>query len=101
MDTWLNTATCMFVKTGMLYTLVLKHVLFLPALFVTTTTVFKKNKKHMTHSGAISVNTEFRNKNLIHGANMGPTWVLVAQGGPHVGSINLAIRAEKLKEKHV
>ena len=27
------------------------------------------------------------------GANMGPTWVLSAQGGPHVGPINLAIRA--------
>ena len=27
-----------------------------------------------------------------HGANMGPTWVLSAPGGPHVGPINLAIR---------
>ena len=27
-----------------------------------------------------------------HGANMGPTWVLLAPGGPHVGPINLAIR---------
>ena len=27
----------------------------------------------------------------IHGANMGPTWVLPAPGGPHVGHINLAI----------
>ena len=26
------------------------------------------------------------------GANMGPTWVLSAPGGPHVGPINLAIR---------
>ena len=28
----------------------------------------------------------------IHGANMGPTWVLLAPDGPHVGPMNLAIR---------
>ena len=28
----------------------------------------------------------------VHGANMGPTWVLSFPGGPHVGPINLAIR---------
>ena len=28
----------------------------------------------------------------VHGANMGPTWVLSAPGGPHVCPINLAIR---------
>ena len=27
-----------------------------------------------------------------HGANMGPTWVLPATDGPHVGLMNLAIR---------
>ena len=27
----------------------------------------------------------------VHGANMGPTWVLPAPGGPHVGPINLVI----------
>ena len=27
-----------------------------------------------------------------HGANMGPTWVLSAPGGPHVSPINLSIR---------
>ena len=30
----------------------------------------------------------------IHGANMVPTWVLSAPGGPHVGPMNLAIREE-------
>ena len=29
----------------------------------------------------------------VHGANMGPTWVLSAPGRPHVGPMNLAIRA--------
>ena len=29
----------------------------------------------------------------VHGANMGPTWVLSAPDGPHVGPLNLAIRA--------
>ena len=28
----------------------------------------------------------------VHGANMGPTWVLSAPDGPHVGPTNLAIR---------
>ena len=28
----------------------------------------------------------------VHGANMGPTWVLSAPGGPHVVPMNLAIR---------
>ena len=27
----------------------------------------------------------------VHGANMGPTWVLSAPDGPHVGPVNLAI----------
>ena len=30
--------------------------------------------------------------NKFHGANMGPTWVLSAPDGPHVGPMNLAIR---------
>ena len=30
--------------------------------------------------------------NKVHEANMGPTWVLSAPDGPHVGPINLAIR---------
>ena len=30
--------------------------------------------------------------NKDHGANMGPTWVLSAAGGPQVNHVNLAIR---------
>ena len=30
--------------------------------------------------------------NKVHGANMGPTWVLSAPDGPHVSPMNLAIR---------
>ena len=30
-----------------------------------------------------------------HGANMGPTWVLSAPDGPHVGPMNLAIRNDR------
>ena len=29
--------------------------------------------------------------NNVHGANMGPTWVRSAPGGPHIGLMNLAI----------
>ena len=32
----------------------------------------------------------------VHGANMGPTWVLSAPDGPHVGPMNLAMRVELL-----
>ena len=28
----------------------------------------------------------------VHGANMGPTWVLPAPDGPHVGPMNLVVR---------
>ena len=30
----------------------------------------------------------------VHGANMGPTWALSAPDGPHVGPMNIAIRAD-------
>ena len=30
--------------------------------------------------------------NKVHGANMGPTWVLSVPDGPHVGPMNLAVR---------
>ena len=30
----------------------------------------------------------------VHGANMGPTWVLSAPGGSHVGPMNLVIWAD-------
>ena len=33
----------------------------------------------------------------IHGANMGPTWVLSAPDGPHVGPMNLASREHQFE----
>ena len=33
----------------------------------------------------------------VHGANMGPTWVLLAPDGPHVGPMNFAIKADILQ----
>ena len=35
---------------------------------------------------------EVRPDSKVHGYNMGPTWVLSAPDGPHVGPMNLAIR---------
>ena len=32
--------------------------------------------------------------NKVHGANMGPTWVLSTPDGPHVGPMNLAFRED-------
>ena len=37
----------------------------------------------------------------VHGANMGPTWVLSAPEGPHVGPMNFAIRVLSLMICHV
>ena len=46
--------------------------------------------------------------NKVHGANMGPTWVLSVPDGPHVGPTNLAMRTtypaefyEYLKNWHI
>ena len=36
----------------------------------------------------------------VHGANMGPTWVLSAPDGPHVGPMNLAIRDPIIHMSH-
>ena len=36
----------------------------------------------------------------VHGANMGPTWVLSVPDGPHVGPMNLAIR-ETMSDMYV
>ena len=38
--------------------------------------------------------------NKVHGANMGPTWVLSAPDGPHVGHMNLAIRDHMVSFGH-
>ena len=34
----------------------------------------------------------------VHGGNMGPTWVLSAPDGPHVGPMNLVIRVDDVSE---
>ena len=39
-----------------------------------------------------------KQENKVHGANMGPTWVLSAPDGPHVGPMNLAIRERTDKD---
>ena len=37
----------------------------------------------------------------VHGANMEPNWVLSASNGPHVGSMNLAIRVFETIYDHI
>ena len=39
-----------------------------------------------------TVDTDSIPDSKIHGVNMGPTWVLSALDGPHVGPMNLAVR---------
>ena len=48
--------------------------------------------RFQTHSTTdiVGISSEIANSN-IHGANMGPTWVLSAPDGPHVGPMNLSI----------
>ena len=38
--------------------------------------------------------------NKVHMANMGPTWVLSAPGGPHVGPMNFAIRVSTVESHY-
>ena len=45
---------------------------------------------HCLHRTGYSIGT--CPDSMVHGANMGPTWVLSAPDGPHVGPMNLAIR---------
>ena len=45
-----------------------------------------------THGWVARGNQEAIPDSKVHGAHMGPTWVLSAPNGPHVGPMNLAIR---------
>ena len=57
--------------------------------------MFYQNNATAIHNYKFPSDTVIVNNNpdsKIHGANMGPTWVLSAPGGPHVGPMNLAIR---------
>ena len=40
----------------------------------------------------IALSDVFIPDSKVHGANMGPTWVLSASDGPHDGPMDLAIR---------
>ena len=44
------------------------------------------------HSSLSAGKVEGNPDSKVHGANMGPIWVLSAPDGPHVGPMNLAIR---------
>ena len=46
------------------------------------------------YQGSIVLNTP---ESTVHGANMGPTWVLSAPNGPHICHMELAIREEGTK----
>ena len=50
------------------------------------------NNKAMHHSATMLVFPDSK----VHGANMGPTWVLPAPDGSHAGPMNLAIRVVTL-----
>ena len=45
----------------------------------------------------ITVQSQAIPDSKVHWVNMGPTWVLLAPDGPHVGPMNLAIRDESVR----
>ena len=51
----------------------------------------------MTPDSGLLLGMEYIPDSKVHGANMGPTWVLSAPDGPHVGPMNLAISDALLK----
>ena len=50
------------------------------------------NAEETTSTSAKPQRNNISPNSKVHGANMGPTWVLSAPDGPHVGPMNLAIR---------
>ena len=73
---------------------ILTVVTFLLCYAIFISSVF--HKAHCNFSFIISRNVGWLSPDSkVYGAIMGPTWVLWAPGGPHVGPINLAIRASK------
>ena len=52
----------------------------------------KNDQRICCHKTSASHLFEVIPDSKVHGANMGPTWVLSAPAGPHVGPMNLAIR---------
>ena len=56
---------------------------------VSVVSMFEKNYGVLTEPRNI---LDISPDSKVHGANMGPTWVLSAPDGPHVGPMNLAIR---------
>ena len=59
-----------------------RHTLFQVTLIV---------RFHLKLSNKITI-SNYCPDSKVHGVNMGPTWVLSAPDGPHVGPMNLAIR---------
>ena len=65
--------------------------------------VFNKNayysskilKMYQQHQNRFTSKIQTTLYSKVHGANKGPTWVLSASDGPHVGLMNLGIRAPK------
>ena len=72
---------------------IMQHLLFLVSGCGSANDRYVKKKNSYIHQ------TRLRFFNMIgfpnskvHGANMGPTWVLLAPGGPHICPMSLAIR---------
>ena len=58
-------------------------------------------KNHVTWLPGVGLQGHNLSDSKVHGANMGPTWVLSAPDGPHDGPLNLAISYQGLYETQV
>ena len=54
--------------------------------------LYKETSLYPSVFGSMPIQGSDGPDSKVHGANMWPTWVLSAPDGPHVGTMNLAIR---------
>ena len=47
--------------------------------------ILAKRQDHMVSHDLVIIDLSNNPESKVHGANMGPTWVLSAPDGPHVG----------------
>ena len=62
--------------------------------------MFKQHSQLLIFMSTLKFYTNDFPDSKVHGANMGPTWVLSAPAGPHVGPMNFAIRVAVFSFTH-
>ena len=67
---------------------------YMPLKYYVNTVLLYMGITKLTRMNNLCTDSELMNHpdSKTHGANIGPTWVMSAPDGPHVGPMNLAIR---------